>query len=200
MPEPELKSLLQDRVITPPPPPVERRPNTVTVTANTSIAVRLSETVSSDKQQAGDIFSATLDQPLVVDGLVVAERGSRAEGRVVSAERAGRVRGTSHLELELTKLDTADGQHLTIRTNTFQREGETSKKEDAARIGLGAALGAAIGGMAGGGKGAGIGAGAGGAAGAGTVMATRGKAVVLPIETRVTFRLSLPITVTEQLP
>jgi len=187
-------------MVTPAPPPVERKPNTVTLAYGTSLVVRLAETVSSDKQQAGDEFSATLDQPLVVDGLVVAERGSRVEGRVVSAERAGRVRGTAHIELELTKLNTADGQRLTIRTNAFQREGETSKREDAEKVGIGAALGAAIGAIAGGGKGAAIGAGAGGAAGVGTVAATRGKAAVLPVETRVTFRLSLPVTVTERLP
>ena len=183
-----------------PVPPVERRPNTVTLAANTTLVVRLAEAVSSEKQQTGDNFSATLDQPLVVDGLVVAERGSRIDGRVVSAERAGRIRGTAHLELELVNLSTADGQNLKIRTNTYRREGETWRREDAEKVGIGAAIGAAIGAMAGGGKGAAIGAGAGGAAGAGTVAAMRGKAAALPIETQVTFRLSLPITVTERLP
>ncbi len=199
-PESEWKPFTPERTVTPPPPPVERSPNIVTLAANTPLVVRLAETVSTEKQQAGDIFSATLDQPLVVDGWVVAERGSRIEGRVVSAVRAGRVRGTAQLELELSNLSTADGQHLRIRTNTYLREGETSRSEDAQKVGIGAAIGAAIGAIAGGGKGAAIGAGAGGAAGAGTVAATRGKAAVLPIETRVTFRLTLPITVTERLP
>ena len=201
--EPEWKPMTAERSVTHQRPALERtvkrRPNTVTLAANTTVVVRLAETVSSEKQQDGDIFSATLDQPLVVDGLVVAERGSRVDGRVVSADRAGRVRGTSHVELELVNLSTADGQNLKIRTNTYRIEGETSKKEDAEKVGIGAALGAAIGAIAGGGKGAAIGAGAGGAAGAGTVAATRGKASVLPVETRVSFRLSLPITVTERL-
>ena len=43
------------------------------------------------------------------------------------------------------------------------------------------------------------GAGAGGAVGAGTVMATRGKAATLPSETRISFRLRDPVTVTERL-
>ena len=62
----------------------------------------------------------------------------------------------------------------------------------------GAAGGAAIGAIAGGGKGAAIGAGAGGAAGAGTVLATRGKPAALPSETRITFRLAAPVTLTER--
>lgn len=62
-----------------------------------------------------------------------------------------------------------------------------------------AAIGAAIGAIAGGGKGAAIGAGVGGAAGAGTVLATRGEDASLPSETRVTFRLKNPVTITERL-
>jgi hypothetical protein len=36
------------------------------------------------------------------------------------------------------------------------------------------------------------------ASGAGTVAATRGKVAVLPVETRIAFRLSSPISLTEQ--
>jgi len=60
------------------------------------------------------------------------------------------------------------------------------------------AIGAAIGAIAGGGKGAAIGAGVGAAAGVGGAMATRGKPATLPTETRINFRLSAPVTVTEK--
>ena len=40
-------------------------------------------------------FLATLDRPLVVDGFIIAERGSRLEGRVVEAQPAGRGNTTS---------------------------------------------------------------------------------------------------------
>ena len=59
--------------------------------------------------------------------------------------------------------------------------------------------GAAIGAIAGGGKGAAIGAGVGGATGAGAVLATRGEEAELASETRLTFRLKNPITITEKL-
>ena len=64
---------------------------------------------------------------------------------------------------------------------------------------VGAAVGAVIGAAAGGGKGAAIGAGAGGGAGAGDVMLTRGKPATLPTETRITFRLRAPLTLTERM-
>jgi len=60
-------------------------------------------------------------------------------------------------------------------------------------------LGAAIGAIAGGGKGAAIGAGAGAAGGGGVAVATRGKPVELPVETRLTFRIEQPVTITERL-
>jgi hypothetical protein len=156
------------------------------------------EALSSDRNQTGDTFTATLDQPLVADGLVVAERGARLEGRVVEATAAGRVRGLSNLAIELTQLSTSDGQRVAISTETFAKQGTASKGKDAAKIGAAAGIGAAIGAIAGGGKGAGIGAAIGGAAGTGGVMATRGEPAVLHTETHLNFRLKEAVTLTEK--
>lgn len=182
-----------------PPPPEVTQPHTVTITAGTILPVRIGETITADHNQPGDTFLATLEKPLIVDGFVIAERGARLEGRIVEAERAGRAKGLSHLAVELVKLSTADGQHVRIRTASFQKESQPSTGSDAAKIGIGAAIGAAIGGMAGGGKGAGIGAGIGGAAGVGDVLLTRGKAARIPVETRISFRVQEPVTITERL-
>jgi hypothetical protein len=182
---------------TAPPPP--RVPHTVTIAAGTMLPVRLSQTLSSDKNQPGEAFSATLDQPLVVDDFIIADRGARVQGRIVEAQKAGRVSGVAALAIQLTSLHTSDGQDIAIQTETFTKEGPTSKAEDAKKVGIGAALGAAIGAIAGGGKGAAIGAGVGGGAGAGTVLATRGKPAQLGVETRIPFRLTEPVTITEKL-
>ncbi len=180
----------------PPPPP---QPRSVTLASGTALNVRLGETLASDKNRVGDTFSGTLDQPLVVDGLVIAERGARVAGRIRDLDEAGRVKGLARLVLELTSLNTSDGQKITIRTVGFESKGPESKKEDTEKVGAGAAIGAIIGAIAGGGKGAAIGAGAGGAAGGGVVAATRGKPAVLASETRLTFRIDQPVTITEKL-
>ncbi|MCU1336322.1 MAG: hypothetical protein JWO19_1903 [Bryobacterales bacterium] len=187
----------------PAPAPVETRPEppqprSVTIASGTLLTVRLGESISTERSKQGDTFFATLDQPLVVDGLVIAERGARATGRLVDAVEAGRVRGLAHLSLELTSLMTSDGQKLELRTGRFEKEGPASKTEDTEKVGIGAAIGAAIGAIAGGGKGAAIGAATGGAAGGGVVAATRGKPAVLPAETKISFRLDQPVTVTEK--
>jgi hypothetical protein len=181
-------------------PPAPRQPRTATIPAGTLITVRLNETLASNRNEEGYTFRATLDAPLVVDGMVLAERGTQQAGRIVGVEKAGRAKGHAKLALELTELSTADGQKVEIKTDTFQRLGTTEgKKTTATRAGIGAGIGAAIGAMAGGGIGAAIGAAAGAGAGAGTVLVTKGQEAELHSETRISFRLKEPVTLTEKL-
>lgn len=176
-----------------------RQPHKVTLQPGMLITVRLSERLSSDRHGPGDAFTATLDEPLVADGFVIAERGAHVEGKVASVREAGRVKGVAALALQLVRIRTSDGQLVEISTDAFEKKAPTGTAGDAAKIGAGAAIGAAIGAIAGGGRGAAIGAGVGGAAGGGTVLATRGKPAVLDRETRITFRLNSPVTIVEKL-
>jgi len=181
---------------TSPPPPAEE-PHSVTLNAGMPISVRLVDGLSSQRNAPGDAFTATLDHELAADGFVIAERGARVEGRVVTVDRGSKVHGGATLEIELTHVRTSDGQIVRIQTETFTKRSEPDRGADAAKVAGGAAIGAIIGAIAGGGKGAAIGAGAGGGAGAGDVLLTR-KPATLPSETRITFRLKEPVRVTEQ--
>jgi len=162
------------------------------------IPVRMLDGLSTERNQPGDGFVATLDRELVVDGFAIAERGARVEGKVVASDRGGKVKGVAAIAVELTRLRTSDGQTIAIQTDSFERHAEETHTQDAAKVGGGAALGAIIGAIAGGGKGAAVGAAAGGAAGAGGVLLTRGKEARLPSETRINFRLRAPVTITEK--
>ena len=181
-----------------PPPPPPPPPRQVTLNAGALIPVRIIDGLTTERNNPGDTFTGTLDQPLIADGLVIAERGAKVEGRVASADRGGKVSGVAALAVELTRIHLSDGQTISVHTDSFERHAEKSQKEDAAKIGGGAAIGAIIGAIAGGGKGAAIGAGVGGGAGAGDVLLTRGKAATIPSETRINFRLSAPTTITER--
>jgi hypothetical protein len=185
--------------VTPPPPPAPPEPHRVTLNAGILIPVRLVDGLTSERNLPGDSFTATLYRELVADGFVIGERGARVEGRVVASDKGGRVKGVSSLTVELVRLHTSDGQTVAIQTDGFERRAAETHRQDAEKVGAGAAFGAVIGAIAGGGKGAAIGAGVGGGAGAGAVMATRGSAATLPPETRVTFRLKAPVTITEKL-
>jgi hypothetical protein len=179
----------------PPPPPPPRQ---VMLNAGFLIWVRLIDGLTTERSNAGDTFTATLDKPIVVNGLVIAERGARAEGRVVASDKGGKVKGVAYLSIELTRVHLSDGQTISLVTDSFDKHAEATHGTDAAKVGGGAAIGAIIGALAGGGKGAAIGAGAGGGVGAGDVLLTRGKPAILPSETRITFRVSQPVTVTEK--
>ena len=133
-----------------PQPEPKISPRQVTIPAGMTVQIRLNQSLSSDRGAPGDSFDASLAEPLIIDGLVIAERGSRAGGRIVDIQKGG---GTS-VALELTNLVTADGQKIAISTDPWTRRGDAPRAEDAAKIGGGAALGAIIGAVAGGGKGA----------------------------------------------
>jgi hypothetical protein len=151
--------------------------------------------LSSDHNQTGDAFTATLAEPVVVNGLVVARRGETVGGRVVEAHKAGRVEGTSSLKLELTELGIADGQQIPMHTQLIQRNGNTSVGRDAAAIGATTGIGAAIGAGAAGGFGAGMGAIGGAVVSTIGVLVTRGHPTVVYPETELTFRLEAPLTI-----
>jgi len=182
IPPPPPPAPIEPENVTPPPAPPE--PHRVTLNAGTIIPVRLVDGLTAERNLPGDSFTATLTKEVVADGFVIAERGARVEGRVVASDKGGRVKGVSTLAVELLRLHTSDGQTVAIQTDGFERRAEEAHRQDAERVGAGAALGAVIGAIAGGGKGAAIGAGVGGGAGAGTVLATRGVAATLPSETR----------------
>ena len=140
------------------------------------MVIRLGESLSSQKNLTGDTFFASLDQPLVAGGFVIAEKGARVEGKIVEVDKAKGLGGSSRMSLELTQVNTSDGQHVHVQTSLFTKDGgERNHDHDAAKIGGGAILGAVIGAAAGGGKGAAIGAGAGAAAGGGAVLLSGGR-------------------------
>ena len=177
------------------PQPAGPAPTRITIPAGTWIAVRLNEPLSSDHNQAGDYFSGTLIQPIVVNGRVVARRGQLVSGVVTEAKKAGRVEGLSRLGLELTEVSLVDGGRAQVKTKLMERRGDTSYGRDAVGIGAAVGTGAAIGAAVNGGVGAGVGAAAGVLVSTIGVMMTRGKPTVVYPETPLTFSLDSPTTV-----
>ena len=165
------------------------------------MTVRVDQMLSSDKNQVGDGFAATLTRPLIADGVVVAQRGQMIGGRVSEVQKAGRVKGVSHLGVQLTDLTLVDGQQVPIDTELTNLTGPTSNGRDAGAIAGTTIMGAAIGGAADLGPGAAIGAGAGLIAGTVGVLLTRGRPTVIYPESVLTFRLADAVTIsTERAP
>jgi hypothetical protein len=170
-------------------------PSQITLPAGTFVRVRVNEKLSSDKNQPGDFFTATLVQPLIANGLVVAQPGQNIAGRVSEAVRAKDDNGRSRLGLELTELSLVDGQQVPIRTQLMEYHRATNNGRDTGVVFGTTAAGAAIGAAAGGGFGAGVGAITGAAAGAIGVLATRAHATEIHPEALLTFRTIGPVTI-----
>ena len=169
-------------------PPLTMRPGTI-------LTVRPNEPLSSDHNQVGDVFSASLDQPVVVLGIVVAQRGQIVAGHVVEAKKAGRVHGVSRLGITLTDLSLVNGQTVPIQSQLLVLKGSTPRGRDAAAIAGTAGVGAAIGAAVDGGTGAAVGAAAGAAVGTFGVLLTRGDATVIAPEALLTFQVTAPVKI-----
>jgi hypothetical protein len=179
----------------PPPPPPPRK---YTFPLESKINVRTITGLSTKTAKTGDPFEATLNEAIVVDDWVVAKKNASVKGVVTDSDPGGRVKGVASLSVALKSLTLADGRVIEFPTTPLKVEARTTKKKDAAKVGVGAGVGAAIGAIAGGGKGAAIGAGVGGAAGGAAVLATHGEPASIPSESKLSFSLSQPVTVTEK--
>jgi hypothetical protein len=177
----------------------EARYRTVTIPAGTTLSLALQSEVSSKSSAVEDRVNATLRRGIVVDGVTAVPAGATVSGYVTEATRSGRVKGRARVGVRFTSLRAGDGRH-DIRTAVISRQARATKKQDAAKIGIGAGAGAVVGAVAGGKKGAAIGSAVGGAGGTGVVLATRGEEVTLARGSVVTTRLTAPITVRVRLP
>ena len=168
----------------------------VTLPAGTILPVELTSAVASDTSRVEDAVRGTLRRAVTVGGVQALPAGTAVTGVVTAAERSARVKGRARVAFRFTAIDPpGDAQRMSMRTDPVSRMAEATKKQDAYKIGGGAAGGAIVGGILGGGDGAAKGAAIGGAAGTGVVLATRGKEIRLGPGTPVSVRLAAPLTV-----
>ncbi|HEX8713411.1 MAG TPA: hypothetical protein VF730_16140 [Terracidiphilus sp.] len=175
----------------PPPPAV------IDLPAGTDLRVRLDQDLGSKISHAGDSFTATVADPVEVNGRTIIPKGAQAEGSVIDAKPLGRFKGGAALAVRLERVTTRWGSYP-VATSTISRAEKGKGKRTGVMAGGGAGLGALIGGLAGGGKGALIGALAGGGAGTAGSAFTGNKNIFLPAETLLTFHLDHSVHITEQ--
>jgi len=148
------------------------------------------DSINSDNTDVGRRYHASLDRDLVVDGRVVAPRGTDATVEVARVEQGRGVGTREQVALVLTEI-MADGRRLTTVTRNAEISADSRGSQNVKVIGGTAALGAIIGAIAGGGTGAAIGAASGAALGTG-VQAVRGQRIEVPSETQLLFTLAQP--------
>jgi hypothetical protein len=169
--------------------PTGRQIGTLDIPMDTTMRVELLTNLSTDATQRGDRFEARVIEPAEY-------AGAQVTGRVKGVKRAGKLRGTAELQLDFEQLSLPDGRFTNFNAQVMEVvgrstgnvgdvdeeggvRGQSTTKDDAAKVGAGAGIGAIIGAIAGGGKGAAIGAIIGGSVGAGGAITSRGKDIRL---------------------
>ena len=141
-------------------------PSTTKLPEGTPIPIRLQKALSSASSHAGDTFSATIDEPVVIDGQTLVDRGTPATGRVLEAKTFVSSRGSSlepgYLRIVLVSLKIG-GRPVMIETSSIFAKGGSREERNPA---------------------------AGAASGAGREDKSRDKDIVFSIDRRLNFRLA----------
>lgn len=170
-------------------------PKPIVIDAGTVLEVTLDQSVSSKTNNEGDHFDASLAAPVTEGDKVVLPIGTKVTGTVTLAHSAGRFKGNAALGLALDSI-IVNGKAYPVQATSVEEAGKGRGKRTAVGAGGGAALGAIVGALAGGGKGAAIGAAAGAGAGTAGAAFTGKRDIDFPAETRLSFKLTQPVSIT----
>jgi type IV secretion system protein VirB10 len=183
------------------------------VPAETTIPMMLITPINTKSAFVGESIYLESVYPVTAGNRILIPRGSSIRGAITQVVRPGRVKGRAQIGLRFDELVLPNGTTVQLRAvlsgfgsesgdrfkpNEGRIEAEGTKGRDAgtiARDGVeGGVVGTVIGAERGSiGEGAAIGGGAGALAGVITVLATRGKDVLLPHGTSLELKLTQPI-------
>lgn len=150
------------------------------------LTIELQSSLSTETSQPGDPFQARIVTPSEFAEATI-------EGRVVRVKRAGKVKGSSQLQLSFDSIRMADGRSSPFNASVVEIvhtgssddsgtvdseggvKGRSSTKDDVSKVGASAGVGAILGAIFGGAQGAAIGAAIGGSVGTAGVLTSRGR-------------------------
>lgn len=180
-----------------------------TVPVGTSFEIITNAEINTKKNHVGEVFTATLNQPISVGSDIVIPAGSEVFGQITYSEDAGRVGRNAIMEIKFTSVKPPYGNKIPMmgkivtKDNSGVLKGGSIKQQLIKNVssiavtttgGLAAGLG--IGALASeAGAGAVIGTVTGGVLGVGYVILRKGREVNLPLGTKMIVTLEQPLTV-----
>ena len=81
----------------------------LTINAETTARLTLQSQINSKLSEVGDIITATLAEPIYVDGELVIPRGAEFQGRIVALSRAKRIQRSSSVSIDFERVITPSG-------------------------------------------------------------------------------------------
>jgi hypothetical protein len=187
------------------------RAATLTVPPGTVLNCKLSQTLSTASNSQGQLFAATLVEPLIVNGNQIVPAGATIRGRIASLKRPGHIKGVGKMLLVPETLAFPNGQTFTLNAVLLHAygapdarianpegilRGPDARLRDLKEVGVGIGGGGLLGTMIGGFHGAFVGGMIGGAAGLVDSFRRRGPDLTLPRGTELKFQLNRQLVVT----
>jgi type IV secretion system protein VirB10 len=179
----------------------------ITLPAGSELHVQLITTLSSKTNETGDLWTGKVVEPIFGKGGEIVPEGSTVDGHITYVKAPGRVKGKGEMRLIVDSISTPDSSKYNIVASLKDASGTKVKDEEgtmqgpgkdgkgtAVETGVGAAAGAGVGAIAHGGTGALYGAGIGAMAGLAHRILKKGKDIVLPQGTEMTFVISRDTT------
>jgi hypothetical protein len=109
-------------------------PSTTKLPEGTPIPIRLHSALSSASSHAGDSFSATVDEAVVIDGQTLVTRGTSATGHVLEAKPSTGSLEPGYLRILLVSLDMG-GRTVMIETSSiFAKGGARGERSPASGV------------------------------------------------------------------
>lgn len=176
----------------------------------TTLHCRLTQTLSTKMNHKGDAFSATITEPLMVNGSEVIPVGSTLEGRIAWLDRPGRFRGVGEMRLSPEKITFPDGRSFPISAVLLTAygaegakvggtegtvKGPSSRLRQLEEVGIGMGGGGFVGTLIGGFHGAVVGGAVGGVAGLVDSVRRGGKDLTLPAGTELGYQLTSALSI-----
>ncbi len=106
-------------------------PSATKLPEGTPIPSRLQSALSSASSHAGDTFSATVDEPVAIDGETLIARGTPATGHVLEAKPSGGSLEPGYLRIVLVSLNVG-GRTVTIETSSIFAKGGSREERNPA--------------------------------------------------------------------
>lgn len=103
------------------------------IPAGTPMTVRVGDRLSSARVRSGDLFHAALDEPIIVNGQTIAERGAVVTGRIVESAPARNASNPGYMRLTLTSI-LIGGKPSPVQTSSNFVKGPHSATLDPAQI------------------------------------------------------------------
>jgi type IV secretion system protein VirB10 len=181
--------------------------DTLTLPGGSELHVQLITTLSSKTNDTGDLWMGKVVEPIFGKGGEIVPEGSTVDGHIAYVKTPGRVKGKGEMRLIVDSISTPDTSKYNIVASLKEAQGTKVKDEEgtmqgpgkdekgtAVETGVGAAAGAGVGAIAHGGTGALYGMGIGAMAALAHGLLKKGKDIVLPQGTEMTFVISRDTT------